>query len=375
MRFAGRSIEHFGHAHFLLEDGYNDETRAVVVLCRPDDPRFVLEKPTPPTTIPGKGAWQAVARWTEDGLRLANAAFAEHTDLIESLVADHLTEMQRMEPVLWAVARDGTLVGSVVETLPMGVAIHCWDDEDAAHAAAAEADEELAASESSEVGPSEGGPSAVSRSEVVPIDDRARFLNAAVRQGYAGALLNGTIPIFFCIDDDGALQHLRLTPGGPSALTMEILDEEDDWSAYDGAEEIAFLDNGEACDERLVATFGRRPPLDWPDDGRLVSIGPRPGTPAIVADDAFESPSAVLFTDAAQAEEYKEDHDPAWVLWEVDDVTAFLGGPHVEGCITHLNPGGHRSRGGILWQTGDQSVLDTFSGFWNISAAGLAPLD
>ena len=362
MRMLGRKLKHDGHEYYLLEDGWSLSTRAVVVLCRPTNPHFKSPKPPPPVRLPEPGSWQAVARWEGGELHVAVREHVERAELLSALLEEYETTAKRPPPVAWALAddrddpegeRNGNFHGSLVPALPMGVAVHCFDDEAAAQAAA-------------------------DGRALVAIDDQARFLNQMVRLGYAGALWNGTLPVFFCVDDDGALHYLRVSPRKRD-VKLQILDETDRWDTYEGAEEIQFLDNGEACDERLVTLLGDRPVLAWPADGVLHGVGPVAGEPGLLQVEVAEGdepadgdglPYAVLFSDAARAEAFRDDLDPDWVTYPVDDLGEFLGRSDLAGCAVQLNPGSHRSEGGLLWRSGDEVVLDSFSGFWKLGPDG-----
>lgn len=352
MKQTGTLLEHDGHECFLLEDGYNDDTRAVVFLVRAGDPRFPTEGTVRPVALKAHpGEWLAIARWTRDGLHIPEPEHETHRALIGETIGDYVRSVGRPEPVAWAVTEGEAFAGSLEQAVPMGVAVHCHDDEDAARDRA-------------------------HGRALVPIDDLSRFLNHMVRLGYAGAMWNSVHPVFFCVDEGGDLHYLRVAPGDDGHVVMEILDDHDRWETYEGAEKVGFLDNADACDERLVEEVGRRPLLDWPPDGRLHSIGAGPSRPALLEDEEATAPRyGVLFTDADEADEFRRDHDPTWVTFEVDDTSGFLQQSGLRGCVARLNPGGHRAHGGVLWDNGEVTVLESFSGFWRLKGGVFEPFD
>jgi hypothetical protein len=353
VRQQGKTVKHEGSEYVLMEDGYNEATRAVVFLARAGDPRFVggpSQRPTELSEHPGD--WRTVARWTQHELHIPEADHEEHRDFIATAIDEYVSVTPRPAPVAWTLGDGDAFAGTLEPALPMGVAIPCYDTEEQARAD-------------------------VGSLELVPIDDLRRFFNHVVRLGYAGAMWNAERPVFFCADPSGDLHYLRLGRGGPGKLAMEILDELDRWDSYDGAEEISFLDNGDACDERLVEKVGNKPLMGWPADGHLHSVGPTVGQPALFDDDSDTGSGryAVLFTEAAAADDFREDLDEAWTTFEVADPSAFLRSDVAEGHVVQLNPGGHRARSGTMWSSGDAAVLDSFSGFWKLTPDGFEALD
>ncbi len=354
MKQPGTLVRHDQREYLLVEGGYNAETRAVILLARPDDPGFPPDPASQPLRWVHQGLWTPVARWTAAELRIPDERHAGRRDVAQKVIEEYVAGHRARPAVAWT-ARHGTgFVGSLEVALPMGLAVHCHDTEKAA------ASEEGA----------EG---------VVPVDNLGMFLTHLVREGYAGALWNGRQPIFFCADENADLQFLRVKPGpAGDRVEMEIVDEKDTWQPYDGAEEIEFIDNREACDARLVEMLGRKPLVGWPEAGRLYSVGPEFGTPVIVTEgeEPDAVPHSVLFTTEAAADAFREDAGAAELkVFPVNDLNAFLTQEELAGCVTSLNPGGHRASSGILWSDGERIVLDSFSGFWKLGPGGFELLE
>src|SRR5262245_39930347 len=335
--------------YLLVEGGFNPETRAVILLARPDDPSFPPDGHTPPIRWSHQGEWTPVARWTADELRIPDARHEQRRDLVKSLIDRYVAQHQSPLAVAFTARRDGGYAGSLQAALPMGVAVHCHDTADAA---------------TSEAEPG---------TTLVPVHNIAMFLTHLVREGYAGVMWNGTQPVFFCVDENADLQFLRVKAGDDGErVDMEILDESDRWQGYDGAEEIEFIDNRDACDARLVESLGRKPVLGWISGAPLYSVGPPFGQPVVVTEDSRPDqpdqpdavPHGVLFTTEEAARAFREDAGPdELTVFPVNDLAAFLTQDGLTGCVTALNPGGHRASSGTLWSDGERIVLDSFSGF------------
>jgi len=207
---------------------------------------------------------------------------------------------------------------------------------------------------------SDGGP---------PAGTSTSEINANIR--YASGL-------FFCMDEVGDLQFLRVSRSDRDEVSMEILTEEDRWEPYDGAEQIEFIDNREACDERMVEVLGRQPLIGWPDDGLLWSVGRQSGRPVVIkqGESQDEVRHAVLFTSEASAEAFQRENGPdELAVFPVRDLNAFLTCEEMQGNVAQLNPGAHRAESGIVWSDGEAVVLDSYSGFWKFGADGFEALE
>ncbi len=347
MKHPSAIVEQDDNEYLLLEEGYNESTRAVAVLARPSNPLFPKAEDGRTYHFNESGEWHAVARWTREQLVVADERHAHHGELVRGLASDYVEGLPRPRPVAWALHDGEVFAGSLSPAVPMGVVVHCHDDEDHAQDRAA-------------------------GRRVVPIDNVPLFFNQMVRLGYAGALWNEEMPVFFCVDDEDDLQFLKVSREPRDKVAVEILGLDSRWESYEGAEEVDFLDNTQACDERLVEMVGRRPVLEWPS-GPLVSVGPSEGKPIVLDEEDEELPHGVLFTNTRWANTFREENDPTWTVFDVPDPAEFIKQTDFEGCVVHLNPGNHRAYTGTLWNNGEQTVLDSFSGFWRLTDDGFEP--
>lgn len=339
MKQPGRLVEHGGDAYLCVEGGYNAETRAITLLAEPSNSHFPPEQGTSPITWRDQGEWYPVARLRDNELVLQNQAHEQLSEYAGEVIKRYMNEQPDDPDVAWALASERGFSGSLEDVLPQGVAVTVFDDQSLA-------DE------------------ALGNDTLVPIQNIAQFLTHLAREGYAGAMWNRAQPVFFCIDETSDLQFLRIGKGSSEAIDMEILDPFRGWEPFDGAEDIAFLDNGAACDTRLSAMLENEPLLGWPENGQLWSLGPKAGEPGLVpvAEDGLAY--ALLFTTEAAAQDWLADIEEPWEFWPMADLSALLASPAVKGCAGLLNPGAHRARRGVFWKDNERLILDSFSGFW-----------
>ncbi len=375
MKHPGTIVEFDGHEYLLLESGYNDEVRAVTVLSRPGHPDLPQKESTRPVSWLDQGDWYPLARWTPEELVIPEEKHAEHRAHILEIVKRYDAARPEPKPVAWVVAHEDGLLGTLIDTIPMGVAAIVYEEREAAELSARagrskpeEPDKpELYVGEWTDL--PDGGEAATTR--VVPIHSIGRFFTHLVREGYAGCVWNHVIPVFFCADVDGDLQFLRIG-GEAGSVTMEILDNRDVWLEYDGEESIEVLDNREAYDQRLVSELGPVPVLEWKPGDKLYVAGERSGSLSVV-DDESGVRYAVIFTKEKLAKLWCDETErEGWAVFEVTPAAAaaLLDNPDVGECVFQLNPGFHRAVTGMLWRDGDSLVLDSFSGFWRMAEDG-----
>jgi hypothetical protein len=335
----GVLLEHGGDTYLCVEGGYNAETRAITLLAGPSNSHFSHDEGTTPITWRDQGEWFPIARFRDHELILQNQDHAELADYAGEIVSRYISESPADPEVAWALSSEHGFSGSLEDVLPQGVAVTVYDNLE-------QADE------------------AIGEDTLVPIQNVAQFLTHMAREGYAGAMWNHSLPVFFCIDANSDLQFLRIAKGSTETIDMQILDPVVGWDPYDGAEDISFLDNSDACDKRLADVLGDEPLLGWPEDGQLWSLGPVAGEPALVSVAEDGLTYALLFTAEDAAEAWLEDVEDPWMRWPVTDLAALLGSHSVDGCAGLLNPGAHRARRGVFWKDSERIILDSFSGFW-----------
>lgn len=343
MKQQGTLIVEQDEEFLVVEGGYSRDTRSLNLLARPGSLLFPRDAEESPVEWRDQGKWFAVARHAVGHTQLHDEADEAHRDEAEALVETYLQDHAELDERAWVpLDEQGHWLGRLEKVVPMGLVVSLHDEENDAHEA-------------------EGA------SRVVAITNVPLFLTQLAREGYAGALLEGREPIFFCLDENGELQFLRLRRGGVGKVQMDILRADGGWDDYEGIEEIEFLDNREACDARLVETFGKEPIFDWPEDDAFWSVGPLPDEPGTVVAPEDELPYLLAFTKKDDAESWIEDTERDWMVMRVENLTRFLSEAK-GGSAALLNPGAHRVRSGVVWVDGQALILDSFSGFWRKDA-------
>ncbi len=350
MKLPGTPLHHAGGNYLLVEGGYSHDTRTITLLAEPDNGPFEHPERARRITWGEQGEWYPISQWAVGMISLQEEAYGEQRALIDEIFERFRVEQRDLRPVAWAVQGHGGFLGSLETILPMGLAVTLYDDE------------ETAAEESG-------------ADEVVPITNLPNFLTHLAREGYAGAMWNGRQPVFFCIDDADEVQFLRVQRSDAGGVAMEILDADGAWNGYEGAEQIEMLDNAERCDARLVETLGMQPVLDWPDHGTFYGVGPRGGHAGLVQLEEDGPEYAVLFVDEDAAGDWRDEVEPGWNVFEVEELSTFLGSEELEGRGALLNPGAHRARQGVLWSDGERVILDSFSGFWTLEDDEFEPVE
>ena len=357
MKHRGTVVEGGDREYLLIEGGYNAESRAVTLLCRPGDDRFPQDESTSPVSWLDQGDWYPIARWSPKRLEFRDKAHEEGRELVDQVLERYEHTRPAPVAVAWAIRTDTGLQGSLVESVPMGVAASVFDDEEAAN-------------------------EAVDDGLVIPIHGLGQFLTHLVRLGYAGALWNQLQPVFFCVDEEGDLQFLRVGQGeGGETVAMELLDERDRFYDYEGEGDLGLLDNRDACDQRMVEELGKVPLVGWPEDGALWCLGPYEDEPAVILSEDDGLRHVLLFVTREWADDYVEEHKEhsgeELVPYEVaaSGLVPLLARPELSECVVHVDPGRHRAASGVVWSDGARVVLDSFSGFWSLDDTGFTPIE
>jgi len=350
MKQPGTVMHYGGDDYLFVEGGYNAETRTITLLAAPDNGHFPQDEEAVPMAWRDQGEWFPIARLIGGQLELQKQEHEDTADYAAELIRHYVDEALDGPDQAWTLRSPRGFSGSLEDVLPQGVAVAVFDSEESAREAAGE-------------------------DTVVAISHLASFLTHLAREGYAGVMWNQQQPVFFCIDEASDLQFLRIGRGRGETVEMELLDPLKGWEPYDGAEEIAFLDNADACDARLTEALDQEPLLGWPDDSQLWSLGPQAGEPGLVNVEEDGLSYALLFSEEEAAETWLGDIDEPWVRFAVADLAALLSAPAMDNCGGLLNPGAHRARRGVFWQDGERIILDSFSGFWVLDPSGFVALE
>ncbi|MDG2149605.1 MAG: hypothetical protein P8N09_08775 [Planctomycetota bacterium] len=339
MKIPGTPIRHAGGNYLLVEGGYSHDTRSITLLAEPENSDFSHPERAQRIVWIDQGEWYPIAQWSVGMVALQENDYSGQRPLIDEIFERFRLEQQDLPTIAWAIQGEGGFAGTLEPILPMGLAVKVFEDE--------------------------AGAAEVSGAEqLVPITNLPNFLTHLAREGYAGVMMDGQQPLFFCIDSMSELQFLRVRRSDGGSMQLDILDEQGGWLQYEGSEEIEMLENRDACDNRLVETIGRRPVMSWPNDGEFWSVGPKGGSPGLITNEEDELSYGLLFVDEDEARDWREDTESPWVSFPVEDLNHFLSRKELEDCGALLNPGSHRVHSGILWLDGERIVLDSYSGYW-----------
>jgi len=350
MKQPGTVINYGGDDYLCVEGGYNAETRAITLLAAPDNEHFPQDEGAVPMAWRDQGEWFPVARLIDGEVELQKQEHKDTADYAAELMRHYVDEALDEPDEAWALRSAKGFSGSLEDVLPQGVAVAVFDSE-------------------------EGANEAAGKDTVVAITHLSSFLTHLAREGYAGVMWNQQQPVFFCIDEASDLQFLRIGRGRSETVEMELLDPAKGWEPYDGAEEVAFLDNAGACDVRLAEALDNEPLLGWPTDGQLWSLGPQAGEAGLVKVEEDGLSYALLFSEEEAAESWLADIEEPWVRFAVTNLNDLLSTPAMADCGGLLNPGAHRARRGVFWRDGERLILDSFSGFWVLGETGFVALE
>lgn len=217
--------------------------------------------------------------------------------------------------------------------------------------------------------------------------DVREFLELRAEEGYAGALLDDTELIFFCLDAAGRMQFLRVADAAGSEDGEEGADAADDATStaaahhlathllaengrfvrYEGDEALEPFVDQDGWDRLLVRTFGLLPFHGHAAGWRCFALV-RDGQPvARRGDDPAQRQALLpLFHDPAAADEWRSRHRQGKAAIErVRDLRTTVAAAQARGELVQLQPDDHRVRGGTLWIGRDGALhLLGYSGIW-----------
>lgn len=371
MRNRSVRILHDGQEYYLVDRGASQRSRVITMLKRVEgEVPAALERVK--TDV---GDCVAVANWKNARLELEPGC-EELRDAFERIVERYLVEFRlgrarKVSRPYFFLSVDQQPLFELARAQPFGLSLLVFSEKRDAKKAALD----RRGIEAREI-------------EVEELADLPDFLTSRASEGYAGATLDGSDPIYFCADAAGAPRFLRLSlDESTGELEHFLLEEDGKWTRYEGAEELTPELDQDACDQQMVERLGELPFVGYHD--HLAFWRPRrrsqAGNGELVVVDSGDNARVdrgccPIFHDRDLAAGFLHDHLlEDCELIEVDDLHALAQRAGAEGKVLVIQPDGHRAHGGSLWVKDDRLVLDSFSGIWTSQDRGrtferLAPI-
>jgi hypothetical protein len=206
-------------------------------------------------------------------------------------------------------------------------------------------------------------------------DDLNGFFIHAADDGYAGAILDGEEPVYFCLDGAENMMFLKLQLSEEEEVEECLLAEDGRWERYEGEVEFEFYLDQDSCDKNMVENLGNIPFLGHRELDRVWTIqeGQREEKTYILS--AKEGPwegipggnAILLFHQKRHAMEFLLDRGMVdFQAVSVANLKTFLRTARRRQLSVLLEPFGHRAISGTLWLNKEDIILDSFSGFWTV---------
>ncbi len=354
---------------FYLLDGESEDEqcRTITVLVACD--RVPGFEKTPHLVIPtDKGQRVAVARWIDDRVEALVECTPARLKVYKAILKNYLEDClagDSTKGVAYYYEKQGNeFVYDISQSHPHGLVIKIYSRKDLVHKRTA-------------AHLSEGGPF-----ETFQTNDLRELLTRAANEGYAGAILDESDPIYFCIDRSEALHFLRLSQNLHDEIEETLLGSRGDWSAPFGDLDLEIVENQDVCDRIMIRRLGDIPfHREGADDGTVETVFcaiERAGEPGRLMGFELEESSsststqsmAAIFLDRRSALEFMAERErDDFTLVDVDDLGALLRAADRDDLTVFLEPGNHRSASGTFWLNGNDIIFDSFSGFWKIDAS------
>ena len=194
-----------------------------------------------------------------------------------------------------------------------------------------------------------------------------RFLETRAEEGYAGAVLDSLVPVFWCLDESGQMQFLALhAREGEQEVRSALLAGDNEWRSWDGEQALAFFEDQDNWDRLMRRTLGDVPFFGYRPGIVLLALYQGEEPLIVPPEDADDDGACLpLFFEREACEEFRRQN--AFVHHEartVGNLVELVRRAAAQGAVAQLQPGEHRARSASLWCDNDHVVLDGFSGFW-----------
>lgn len=362
-------VLHDNEEFHLVDEETHEEGRTVTVLVPVDraPPPTDESQPVVPTN---RGPHVALARWKDGGIEALMNISDKRLGTLEKVLDKYLTDLLRGDGKKGATFYYNA-VGQDVEfavshSHPHGLVIQVYSKKELA---------EGSALRNSRV---------EHRLETRKTNNLCELLTRAANEGYAGAVLDDSDPVYFCVDEDERIRFLKLSQNEEEEIDEFLLRGDGEWQYRSDSLDLELYVNQDACDRNMVRFLGEIPFLrDIPrggggdpeteedlfftveesgDPGRLKRFDMEEASPSMP-----DTKIAALFAGRRPALDFMAGSRQDFDIVAVTDLREFVRNASRENLVVVLEPGSHRAMTAFLWASDDDVILDSFSGFWKMS--------
>lgn len=367
-------ILHNNEEYLIQDNGASTASRRIIFLARPESAASEGGTGQQPIQT-NHGVWIPIAKWERGGITPITDGARRLTPGLKTVLNIYLRRANRTDTkakrrIYYYVEREGEIDYVISPAHPHGLAVKIFSKKSAA------LKERMAEKEASQL------PAAAKESlpfSVRQTNNLREFLIKAADDGYAGAVLDGKEPLYFCLNPMEHILFLRLSMNDEDEVEEFLLEEDGTWTRYDGEGDLEFYLDQDRCDLNMVRNLGEIPFIGYDNLKHLWTVEEikLKGSPYILSekDDPYreipESRSVLLFLKKRSAMEFLLDRGLVHCEGvRIDDLKSFLQTAGRKSLNVLLEPFGHRAASGALWMNGNDIILDSFSGFWILGEGG-----
>jgi len=345
---------------FLIQDSsVSSATRTITFLGRPEASELEAPADGAMAIKTNHGVWIPIAIWEKGSIRTLSSSASEDIAMFQKLLNKYLRDGNRemgdiKRHTYFYVEKDGLHKFNILSSHPNGLVIELYTKKSIVEKA---------------LGPID----ASSPFKIRRTSNLKKLLTTAADEGYAGAILDNTDPVYFCLDHDENIVFLRLTMDEYDEVGEAVLDENGAWETYEGDLDIEFYLDQDVCDQNMVRNLGEIPFIghDDMDQAWTIESTMEKGTPFVLPE--LDSPYSDIVGDKSiilfRSQQGAIDHilEKGLLRHEavrVDNIEKFLKNANKNKQTVLFEPFNHRASNGTLWINGEDIIFDSFSGFW-----------
>jgi hypothetical protein len=362
-------VLHDNEEFHLVDEESHDEGRTVTVLV-PVDRAPPLTDECQPVVPTNRGPHVALARWKDGDIEPLMKISDKRLGILEKVLDKYLTDLLRGDGEKSAAffynAAGQDVEFAVSHSHPHGLVIQIYSQKVLAEGSALR------------------NSRAERRLETRKTNNICELLTRAANEGYAGAVLDDSDPVYFCVDEDDRIRFLKLSQNEEEEIEEYLLRDNGEWQHRSDSLDLELYVNQDACDRNMVRFLGEIPFLRdiprgaGPDDdegedifftveesgdpGRLMRFDMEEASPSMP-----DTKIATLFAGRRPALDFMAGSRQDFDIVAVTDLKEFVRNASREDLVVVLEPGSHRAMTAFLWASDDDVILDSFSGFWKMS--------